>query len=98
MSGLTTIEGFMSNDVLPVAIIIAFTCFLCWLRTAILRIGRRRRPGPFGLASRSPAADASLLQHAEQTGANAVKARHSAHFRVVDGETKRRTGGLKEDL
>ena len=84
MNGLTSGEDVMSgNDVLPVAIIIASACFLCWVRTAILRIGRKSRPVPSPTASRSPQQAAPLLEQAEQARANAPSTQQAAHLRVV---------------
>jgi len=72
-----------SNDVLPVAIIIASTCILCFLRTAILRMGHKNRRVPLPLASRSHGQAAPPLRQAEQIGANAPNTRQAAHLRVI---------------
>jgi len=92
-----------SNDVLPVAIIIASTCFLCWVRTAFLRIGRKNRRVPMPVASRSPVEAAPLLKQAEQARANPPGTQQAAHLRVVarrDEETPSIFKGrsLKQDI
>jgi hypothetical protein len=104
MNGLTTWEDVMSsNDVLPVAIIIASACFLCWLRTAILRIGRKNRRIPSPLASQALVPASPVLKHAEQTRASAPSTQQAARLRVVarrDEETPPifEARSLKQDI
>src|SRR5262244_1102208 len=99
VSGLAA-EGTMSGDALPAAIVIALTCFLCWFRTLILGLGRKR------LARRSvypqeprPARESAELarglpapQLADHRSPTAVQAR-PASLRVVaeqDDRARRR--------
>jgi len=104
MNGLTSGEDVMgSNEVLPVAIIIASTCFLCWLRTAILRMGRKNRRVPSPLASRLHGQAVPPLRQAEQIGASAPGTGQAAHLRVVARRDEEATPiykgrSLKQDI
>ena len=83
----------MSQDVLPIAIIILLTCLLCKLRTFILGMGKHKY-----LTSRqvkSPTASPSPVgSWAAKSWAFARHARQSSRFRVVSNQHNQKSAHL----
>jgi hypothetical protein len=78
----------MSENAFPIAITIALTCLLCWVRTLILRIGKGRYSQASTNVSRQVTSSAPLAgRWAIRPWTLAVQARRSRGLRVVSEQS-----------
>ena len=84
----------MSHNILPVAVIVALTLFLCWFRTFILNVGRNDAVRPsskeVGLPGERARTDRRLPA---PLWFNAIQARLPSRLRVV-AEQGEEAGGV----
>jgi hypothetical protein len=83
----------MGQDVLPVAIILLVTCFLCKLRTFILGIGKHNYLTSRQAKSPTPSARPAG-SWAAKSWALARHARESSRFRVVSNQHNQKSAHL----